>query len=382
MAQQLESIASFPPKSVFMLKSRTIRIAFRLDASSQIGTGHFMRCLTLADSLKQRGAQIRFVSRHMFEHLRDMLDARGHEFILLNSRPTGIDSEELLHAKWLGTSQHLDAQDTLKVLSDQAWDWLIVDHYALDVQWESAFRQTVKKVLVIDDLADRRHDCNVLLDQNLYADMDVRYAGKVPGNCELLLGPHYALLREEFFQLRASRMERDGFVQRVLILLGGVDAENLTGKVVQAVAQLPDRNLDVDVVIGAQHPARIDLEGVCHQLGFQCHVETPEIAKLMIKADLAIGASGSTSWERCCLGLPTVCLTCAVNQEAIAEGLQAKGAIVNLGDGVALSVADLSKTLLKLIGQPDKLKTLSTVSRGLVDGRGVDRVCNRLWATS
>ena len=173
-----------------------MNIAFRVDASTQIGTGHFMRCLTLADALKQHGAKIRFASRHMPEYLRDMLVVKGHEFMLLDSSPSDAISDGLSHANWLGTSQHADAQDTVQALSGQTWDWLIVDHYALDARWESALRQTAKNIFVIDDIADRQHDCDVLLDQNLYADMDSRYTGKVPAHCQLLLGPRYALLRD------------------------------------------------------------------------------------------------------------------------------------------------------------------------------------------
>lgn len=133
-----------------------------------------MRCLTLADALKQRGAQIRFVSRQMPKHLRDMLREKSHECTPLNSRSNEEAADDLPHSHWLGTSQAADAQKTLQALSAQTWDWLVVDHYALDARWESALRGMVRRILVIDDLADRVHDCDVLLDQNLYEDMDTR----------------------------------------------------------------------------------------------------------------------------------------------------------------------------------------------------------------
>ncbi|MDA3875690.1 MAG: UDP-2,4-diacetamido-2,4,6-trideoxy-beta-L-altropyranose hydrolase [Halothiobacillus sp.] len=176
-------------------------IAFRTDASSQIGTGHFMRCLTLADALKQRGAQTRFVSRHLPEYLRSMLAAKGHEFAPLDKAQHDAILDELAHAPWLGTSQVQDAQATIQALSGQAWDWLIVDHSALDARWESVLRRTAKQIMVIDDIADRQHECDMLLDQNFYADMELRYIGKVPLHCQLLLGPRYAMLRDEFRQL-------------------------------------------------------------------------------------------------------------------------------------------------------------------------------------
>ena len=355
-----------------------MRVAFRVDASTTIGSGHLMRCLTLTDALKQRGAQIRFFSRQMPEYLRKMLGKKGHEFILLNSSPNEEAADDLPHSHWLGTSQAADAQKSVQALSDQTWDWLVVDHYALDARWETALRQSATNIMVIDDLADRRHDCDVLLDQNLYEDMDTRYTGKVPPHCQLLLGPRYALLREEFCRLRSEMRLRNGSVKRVLVFLGGMDAHNQTEKAINALARLPVRPLDVDVVIGAQHPARKEIEAVCSCYGYKCHVQTPDIAELMARADLAIGASGSTSWERCCLGLPMICLTHASNQEEIAKGLQAQGAIIYLGDGAVISEADLSKTLLSMIDQPDQLKFLATVSSGLVDGNGATRVCERL----
>lgn len=303
-----------------------MRIAIRVDASNQIGTGHFIRCLTLADALQQRGALVRFVSRHMPGHLREMLAAKGHEFIGLDSGADGVISGGLVHAHWLGISQHADAQEANQVLSDQIWDWLIVDHYALDARWESALRKTAKSILVIDDIADRRHECNVLLDQNFYADMDSRYIGKVPSHCQLLLGPRYTVLREEFRQLRNQVKARTGPVRRILIFFGGVDAGNYTGSAIAALAGLGARDLHVDVVIGAQHPSREQIEAACAGHGFSCHVQTDRIAQLMAAADLAIGAGGTATWERCCMGLPTLTICAADNQsrliaDAASEGL-------------------------------------------------------------
>ena len=143
-----------------------MRIAIRTDASSQIGTGHFMRCLTLANGLTERGAKIRFVSRHLPEHLRSMLAEKGHEFVSLDSTQNEMAMDELAHAHWLGVSQAQDAADSIRMLSDEAWDWLVIDHYALDIRWESALRRITKRIMVIDDLADRQHDCGVLLLQS------------------------------------------------------------------------------------------------------------------------------------------------------------------------------------------------------------------------
>ena len=336
-----------------------------------------MRCLTLADALKQRGAQIRFVSRHLPEHLKDMLAAKGHQFMPLDSSSSEAITDDLAYAHWLGSSQQADAQDSIQVLSDQAWDWLLVDHYALDARWESALRQTAKNILVIDDIADRQHDCDVLLDQNFYADMDARYTGRVPANCRLLLGPRYALLREEFRQLREQIKPRTGPVKRVLVFFGGVDVDNNTGRIVAALSSLGIEGLLVDVVIGAQHPHREQIESSCAEHQFDCHVQTGRMAELMAAADLAIGAGGTAIWERCCLGLPTLAICTADNQvkqvaDAASEGL--------------LYAPDLKDDLIRVI----KRHVIALMENGYlrqaishntmqaVDGRGILRVIGNL----
>ncbi|WP_301102049.1 UDP-2,4-diacetamido-2,4,6-trideoxy-beta-L-altropyranose hydrolase [Propionivibrio sp.] len=291
-----------------------MNIAFRVDASTQIGIGHFMRCLTLADAFKKHGARTRFVSRYISDHLRSMLFTRDHEFRQFIEYKGGDALDGLPHSHWLGVSQTKDATDTVNSLTDQYWDWLIVDHYALDSRWEKELRPIARKILVIDDLADRHHDCDVLLDLNLYANMGTRYVGKIPVDCQLLLGPRYALLRDEFRQLRKQVKPRVGPVRRVLVSFGGVDAANYTIAVIDALAGIGIHDWHVDVVIGAQHPHREQIEEACNKHGFVLHVQTNQMAELMVAADLAIGAGGSAIWERCCLGLPSLSICAADNQ--------------------------------------------------------------------
>lgn len=349
------------------------KVVFRVDASSQIGTGHFMRCLTLADALKQSGGKSRFISRQLPEHLRGMLVANGHEFVLLNSAENDAKVDELVHAHWLGVSQAQDAADSIQVLSDVDWDWLVVDHYALDFRWEFALRQAARKILVIDDLADRQHDCDVLLDQNLYADMGRRYSEKVPSHCLLLLGPAYALLRDEFRQLHEQTKPRNRSVRCVLVFFGGVDADNYTGRAIEALSEIDISDLHIDVVIGAQHPCRELIKAACARHGFVCHIQTDKMAELMAAADLAIGAGGATTWERCCLGLPTLTICTADNQQkqvadAAREGLLYSPEIQG----------DLNQTIRRhtsaLIENSYLRQFISRNSMQLVNGLGVSRV--------
>jgi UDP-2,4-diacetamido-2,4,6-trideoxy-beta-L-altropyranose hydrolase len=357
-----------------------MQIAFRTDASSLIGTGHFMRCLTLADELNRRGATCRFLCRHLPEHFQKLLAEKGHEFTRLAGTPSEADSG-LAHARWLGASQKTDAQDALRALADQAWDWLVVDHYALDERWETPLRQAAKRILAIDDLADRRHDCDVLLDQNLHENMDGRYAGKVPGHCRLLLGPRYALLREEFRRLRETVKPRSGTIKRILVFFGGADTESHTAKAIAALAEFGE-TLKADVVIGLQHPCRKEIEAACVQYKFTCHVQTDRMAELMAAADLAIGAGGSATWERCCLGLPALVVVVASNQCGIAQALDDCKA----GECLSWNTFDMQNVLrdkiIELSRDGVRVALMSKKALALVDGQGVQRVADGLGSAA
>jgi UDP-2,4-diacetamido-2,4,6-trideoxy-beta-L-altropyranose hydrolase len=351
-----------------------MKIAFRVDASSQIGTGHFMRCLTLASALKQREADIRFISRSLTEHFQDMLNEKNIELISIENdlNPTPVD--DLAHAHWLGMSQQQDAQETLHALSGQMWDWLIVDHYGLDARWENLCRPLAKKIFVIDDLADRKHNCDLLLDQNLVADKDTRYFGKVPEHCGLLLGPEYALLQPIYAELHNRVPQRNGKIQRILIYFGGADIENLTGLALAAFIQLERPDIHVDVVLGSVclHAASIK-DQIKEYSNIIIHRNLPNLAYLMIQADLAIGACGVTSWERLCLGLPSLVITVAENQRTAAEELHRLGLIQLLGHKDSVDEQHFQTILVKLTqGRKNPFKLNKYFST--IDGKGLGKV--------
>ncbi len=354
-----------------------MKIAFRTDASFQIGTGHFMRCLTLADELKKQGAQIRFISRNLPTYLSEMLIVKGMEFISLTTESTEQSTDELDHANWLGTSQVHDAQATIQTLANQSWDWIVVDHYALDKRWESAVRASCKKLMVIDDIADRQHDCDVLLDQNYYADMQTRYSGKVPAHCQLLLGPRYALLREEFRTLRKQIKPRTGDIKKILVFFGGVDSDNFTGMAIQALTELNIKQ-QVDVVIGAQHPKREQIQQVCANYGYVCHVQTTRMAELMAEAGLAIGAGGTATWERCCLGLATITLCIAKNQRKQIADAAETGLLYAPISSEENLVAVIGRHVRSLLESPTLIKLISDTAMKFVDGSGVFSIVKEL----
>lgn len=354
-----------------------MKVAVRVDASVQIGTGHFMRCLTLADGLRRRGVQVRFVSRELPTHLRDMLLERGMEFAPL-SNIAGVElGVDLAHAHWLKASQIQDAADTAKALSEHCWDWLVVDHYALDSRWESALRGTAKRIIAIDDLADREHDCDILLDQNFYFDMQERYLGKVPQHCRLLLGPRHALLREEFRVLRKQVAVRGGPIRRLLVFFGGMDVGNDTGTAIEALSIIDTSGMHVDVVIGVNHPSIEQIKNACGRNGFECHIQTTRMAELMAAADLAIGAGGVATWERCCLGLPALAVSTADNQKKQLEDAARAGLVcvpdISLEDGTVLA-----GHISALLANPNLREHMSRHAMAAVEGLGVSFVISAM----
>lgn len=357
-----------------------MNIAIRVDASLQIGSGHVMRCLTLADALKQHGVQIRFICRSLPDYLKDRLKVQGHELIILKPASHELSHDNLSHSHWLGCSQSSDAQASLEVLSDRTWEWLIVDHYALDSRWESTLRQSAQRILVIDDIADRQHDCDILLDQNFYADMGTRYRDKVPSHCRLLLGPRYAMLRDEFCLLREQLKPRKGPVNRILVFFGGVDAGNYTGQTIDVLTDTMRDGLLVDVVVGMQHPFREQIVASCREQGFTCYVQTSRIAELMATADLAIGAGGSATWERCCLGLPTIAFSTADNQFRQINDAAVEGLLYVPDTGEDFN-GRLKNHLCSLSENNNLRKLISNRAIGAVDGRGVLRVIRKMGCT-
>ena len=352
-------------------------IAIRVDASNEIGTGHFMRCLTLADGLQQRGAKVCFVSRYLPGHLVEAVAKNGHRLIkLADSRGEWLGGD-LAHAHWLGTSQEQDAEECIELLGVQSWDWVVVDHYALDMRWESALRRVAKKIVVIDDLADRRHDSDVLIDPNFSSDQDVRYRSRVPAGCRLLLGPRYALLRSEFSEWHDHARPRGGVVKRILVFFGGVDADNHTGRALRALIALNLKNIGIDVVIGALHPDRPSIEAMCKEHGFLLHVQTARMAELMAAADVSIGAGGSATWERCCLGLATLAICTAKNQSGQLADAAVGGLLFSprIEDDLE---ASLKKHVPVFLDNEYLRRVLSLNGMRAVDGRGILRVAGVL----
>lgn len=354
-----------------------MHIAFRTDASIQIGTGHVIRCLTLAAALCERGARCTFICRPHIGHLLELIAERGHNVVSLPSLDVTSDPLERAtsHVDWLGVDWETDAQDTHEALGDVVIDWLVVDHYALDFHWEQALRPRCKNLMVIDDLADRSHDCDVLLDQNLGRSSQ-EYVGFLKPHTLTYIGPQYALLRPEFALLRTQSLARrvQPRLKHLLITMGGVDRDNATGRVLKALTacHLPS-DLRITVVLGPHAPFMADVKQQANQMSWPTKVliNVDEMAQLMSDSDLCIGAAGGTSWERCCLGLPTLLLVLADNQRAGAAALDRSGAALFVN-----SAQDLPRVYGKYLSTvaTSQLKTMSIKAAAVSDGLGTHRI--------
>lgn len=354
------------------------KIVFRTDATFQIGSGHFMRCLTLAKELSGRGSKCIFITRNLPDYLGKVLVANGFSHIELPIYSNFKSADGLMHSSWLGASQAEDAFDVVQVMDGLISDWLIVDHYALDYQWEEMVRGLTKKILVIDDIADRIHVCDLLLDQNLYINPLARYKDKVSLDCQLLLGPKYSLLRKEFEQMHRDTQPKIGAVKRMVVFFGGVDKDNFTEVTINALNQIGNEGAEVDVVIGGQHPNIEKIEKLCKSLKYTYHIQTDHLAEIFARADLAIGAGGSSSWERCCLALPTLQVALANNQIEISEALDQFGASRYLGESKDVTVETLIEEIGSIIQNESKRSYMSETAYSLVDGLGAKRVCDAM----
>jgi len=357
-----------------------VNVVFRVDSSAKIGTGHVIRCLTLANTLKVKGAEVIFICRDHQGHIREKIIQQGFKVILLKSDGEFDSfSSKLSHAKWLGCSWKEDAQQTLEHLNIIKPEWLIVDHYGLDKKWENAVKPYVSKLMVIDDIADRLHKCDLLLDQNIVAGMSERYLHLIPQKCSQLLGPDFALLQPAYAKLHIESNFQTGIIERILVYFGGVDENNLTGRTISAFISLNHHEIDLDVVIPIRglHVDLIAKQAINFK-NIHLHTDLPTLAPLMKNANLSIGAGGVTSWERCCLGLPAITITDGENQNMTNKELEKLGAVKFLGKAQSVSVDDIYNSLNSFIKSPKKLKNMSIRAMELCDGKGVIRVAEHM----
>ncbi len=327
---------------------------FRADASPSIGMGHIQRCLTLADELRRQGSSISFLSG-VSPGLKDFLQS--------------------IH--WVDWHWVEDASiDHLPNFAED-FKFIIVDHYELDSAWEVQAQSIAHCLLAIDDTASRPHAADVLLDQNFFPDASMRYSRWIRPTTQQLLGPRYALLRPEFAIKRAHYTPAP-VVQKVLIQAGGSDPTGLTELALEALA-LVGGVRQIRAIVGAANPRASEIVARYAETDrVEVIRHTEAVVDHMLWADLCIGATGSSTWERACLGLPSVVVSVAENQLAIGQSAHAAGLTFWAGPASAVSVKQLAHAIENVINSPSSRMEQWRIGRSLVDGLGARRVATYL----
>jgi UDP-2,4-diacetamido-2,4,6-trideoxy-beta-L-altropyranose hydrolase len=357
-----------------------VKVLIRADASISIGSGHIARCMTLADVLRKDGAEVVFACRQLPGHLLQRLEDQGfvthalpgtYPQATVQDHETDVDIEAPL--AWQADIDALAA-----VLGAQArFDWLIVDHYGLDARWESAARPFADHLMAIDDLANRPHAVDLLLDQNFSAQVvDQAYAPWIGAECKALLGPRFALLREQF---HCAPIAIGPQVKRVVVNFGGFDAARQVHNAMLALSGFPD--LEVDFVAGLHNP---DWDAMSRLVAgrphWRLHALVSDFFRLLQQADLFIGAGGGTTWERAALGLPTICVSVANNQALNAQLLAQAGGHLYLGPHEALDRQRLIDAIAVMCANRELRQSFAARSHALVDGLGAKRVAAAMQA--
>lgn len=347
--------------------------AFRVDASIQIGTGHVIRCVTLANELRNLGSNCIFITRKCEGNLIEYIKKKKFQICELEISTLGdhIDKSIKNLKKndnvYKSSELDVDAQETLLKLKRHKIDWLIVDHYQIDFTWESKLRTASAKIMVIDDLANRLHDCDLLLDQNLRINAEKRYKSLIPKNCTRLFGPRNVILHPSFD--KGTDRVRDGKIKHILVYFGGYDIHNQALNVLKALQNFPQ--ITAEVVLGASHPYREQVHAYA-----QANIvvsDLVDMAESMRKADLAIGVCGIAAWERCSMGLPSLVCINANNQIEDSENLHRLGAIECLGLSAEVGAVDWYKAVLKLMNNPSRILFMGENAKEVVKGHSINR---------
>lgn len=340
-------------------------VVFRVDSSRSLGSGHLMRCLTLANAMKMRGARSHFVYQALPDHLGRLIREHGYP-------STEISGDQF--------DKKRDAQLTLDSIRSVGASWVIVDHYLIDAEWESTIKVQVEKVIVIDDLANREHQCDFLIDQNA-TPLENKYEKLVAPSTVQLVGAAYALIRPEFLEMRPVSIQRRACraLKTLTISMGGIDDKNISLKILQALQTIDHAtDLQITLVLGFNSPWLAEVNAFVSQspLAVDVHSDVRDMASLLAQSDLVVGAAGGSAWERCCLGVPSIVLAIAGNQVPGAMALSGKGAATQIS-----SVSELPAALSEFLQDADghKLFRMSRAASQLIDGRGANRVVDELF---
>ena len=349
-----------------------MKFLFRVDASLSIGTGHVMRCLALARKLKKNNCEIEFISRKHEGNIIKKIRENGFKVYELEVVESPKFQNRHNHSSFLGASQIQDAEACKQKILGRHYDWFVIDHYSIDSVWEKELKPFYDKLIVIDDLADRKHISDILIDQTFLRE-EKAYKKIVPKSCTLLLGPEYALLREEFSKYRNLSLKKreNSKLDQIFINLGGTDLDNYTRDILRILSKIKLPHAKIKVVIGSNSPHTEKIISEAAELpNCEVLVDVQNMAELMSESDIAIGASGSSTWERCSLGLPTIQIPVANNQFEISKKLSEHNVVESI------DMVDEIPALLETAAEwmSDKSKKSSEIC----DGNGCSRVLHEM----
>jgi UDP-2,4-diacetamido-2,4,6-trideoxy-beta-L-altropyranose hydrolase len=352
-------------------------IVFRVDASSLIGAGHFSRCLCLAIKLIEMNADVYFVCRNLSAAYESQLKKQGIHLIALCSDQSSISEKStghLTHSHWLEVSQEIDANDTIDAIKSLNREivCLIIDHYALDQTYEKLVKKHVSKIVVIDDIADRVHECDILIDQN---NTDTsRYKNLIPAGCKQLLGPYYCILRDEFIETREKFSYNPEENKNIVVSMGAADPVNATLDIVKSLSHNDYISPFLRVIVGFLNPNKEQIEWVCKKNNIQVLSNLSLISQELVQAKFVIGASGVSAWERCYLGIPSLMIAIADNQVPIAKILHEQEAAIFLGVHSDIKWDNFNKTVESICYNSKRLIEISKNAQSIVDGLGATRI--------
>lgn len=353
------------------------KVVIRVDSSYEIGGGHVMRCLAIAEELRQKGVDVIFLCRDYPGSYASIIRKRLFRCMILDAKqsPKG---EAPNHETY---NWELDAEETIsKLCLINECHLMIVDHYGLDARWEHRVAQYSRAVMVIDDLANRNHEANLLLDQT--AGRKVwEYEGLVNPNCSIKCGVSYVLLRREFDQWRSTSLERKrNGIENLMISFGGSDKHQFTLRAFQVLNQLISlRNASVTILLGPSFRGEDQVHSLISQSSMKCTVSknSNNVAQMLSSCDLVIGAAGTSAWERCYLGVPSVMVAVAENQERSAGEISASGAAIILDGGIFFE-RDLAENLSNIYKSKNILHKLSQKSSSFVSQNGIEMIVREI----
>lgn len=336
-------------------------VLIRVDSSGLIGSGHAVRCLNLAERLRLRGCDVVFITRYNINNCNFLFWESNFELIVMEDTKLveGYDAKVIDEPeKWLRVSQEQDAQETLKAIGAKFFDWLIVDHYALDYIWHDLLRPITKKLMVIDDLANRMYNCDLLLDQNFFLNKIDRYSTLVPSDCDTLFGPAHLLLSTHYD--RYTYKVRKGSISKVLVFFGSIDNARQTELAVTAIIALNQADIVFDIIVGKGNIQASAIKRLCANVkNIRFHCQVDNMSEYIWNADFSLGAGGTTTWERAKLGLPSAVTIVADNQIEATSNAEKAGIVINLGHSSKVTSVTYLNVLRMMIESPTKLNKMS-----------------------